>query len=100
MSAEQVRVMNITDDTEDYAEEISKKLNQFGIRNKLDVRNEKIGYKIREAANYKVPYMIIVGNEEKANNLISIRGRGNENLSNIKLEDFISRLKTEISNFK
>ncbi len=99
MSAEQVRIMNITDDSMDYAEEINKKLLACGIRTKLDLRNEKIGYKIRETANYKVPYMIIVGAGEKEKQTISIRGRGNENKSDIKLDDFIARLQEEIRTF-
>lgn len=100
MSAEQIRVMSITDDSMDYAEEINKKLLSCGIRSKLDLRNEKIGYKIREASNYKVPYMILVGKNEKDNHTISIRGRGNENKVGLKLDDFIARLKNEIENFK
>ena len=100
MSAEQVRVMNISEDSENYATKINEKLQKCGIRSKLDTRNEKIGYKIREASNYKVPYMIIVGTGEEQNNTISIRGRGNENLSNIKLEDFINRLEKEMKEFK
>lgn len=100
MSAEQVRVLNITDESLDYAEKINSDLLRYGIRSKIDSRNEKIGYKIREASNYKIPYMIIVGNGEKESNTISIRGRGNESLSNIKLDDFIDRLKYEIETFK
>ena len=100
MSAEQVRVMNISDSNLDYAKQIYEKLLSAGIRAKLDSRNEKIGYKIRECANYKVPYMIIVGDGEKDNNTISIRGRGNENVSDLKLEDFIARLNEEIETKK
>ncbi len=100
MSAEQIRVMNITDESLDYAEQINQKLLESGFRSKLDSRNEKIGYKIRECANYKVPYMIIVGNGEKETDTISIRGRRNESASNIKLEDFIARLKKEVKNLK
>ena len=100
MSAEQVRVMNISSDSEEYAVKINEELEKSGIRSKLDIRNEKIGYKIREASNYKVPYMIIVGSGEQQNGTISIRGRGNENLSNIKLEDFVMRLQKEMKEFK
>ena len=100
LSAEQVKVMNISESSEDYAKEIHEKLKLAGIRSVLDVRNEKIGYKIREAMANKFPYLIIVGDGEKENKTISIRGRGNENKSDLKLEDFIERLKTEIKNFK
>jgi len=100
LCAEQVRVMNISEASEDYANEIYKKLQSYNIRCTLDVRNEKIGYKIREAATTKVPYMIIVGDGEKENGTISIRGRGNENVSDIKLDDFIARLNKEIAEKK
>ena len=65
-----------------------------------DLRNEKIGYKIREAMSLKIPYLIIVGDEEEKNKTISIRGRGFENKTGLLLEDFISRLKDEIESFK
>lgn len=96
----QVRVMNISENSEEYAKEIYNKLDQENIKCELDVRNEKIGYKIRESISQKIPYMIIVGDGEKENGTISIRGRGNESLSDIKLDDFIARLKDEIKTFK
>ena len=97
MSAEQVKVMNISEASEDYAKEINAKLLAYGIRSDVDVRNEKIGYKIREAAANKIPYMIIVGDGEKEKQTISIRGRGNESLSDLKLDDFVARLLKEIA---
>ena len=99
MSAEQIRVMSITDDSMDYAEEINKKLLSCGIRSKLDLRNEKIGYKIREASNYKVPYMILVGKDEKENQTISYRARKNVQENGVKLDDFIAKIKQEIKTF-
>ena len=96
----QVRVMNIAESSEDYAKEIYSKLDEAGIKCELDVRNEKIGYKIRESISQKIPYMVIVGDGEKEKGTISIRGRGNENVSDLKLDDFIARLKEEISTFK
>lgn len=99
MSAEQIRVMSITDDSMDYAEEINKKLLSCGIRSKLDLRNEKIGYKIREASNYKVPYMILVGKDEKENRTISYRARKNVQENGVKLDDFIAKIKQEIKTF-
>ena len=100
LSPVQVRVMNISENSEAYAKEIFEKMEQAGFRAELDVRNEKIGYKIRECASNKIPYMIIVGDGEVESNTISIRGRGNENLSGLKLEDFIERLNNEIQNKK
>ena len=96
----QVRVMNISENSEEYAKEIFKKLDDSGIKCELDVRNEKIGYKIRESISQKIPYMVIVGDGEKEKGTITIRGRGNENVSDLKLEDFIARLQEEIRTFK
>ena len=96
----QVRVMNISENSEEYAREIFKKLDDAGIKCELDVRNEKIGYKIRESISQKIPYMVIVGDGEKEKGTITIRGRGNENVSDLKLEDFIARLQEEIRTFK
>ena len=96
----QVRVMNISDNSENYAKSIFDRLEAEGIRCELDVRNEKIGYKIRESISQKIPYMIIVGDGEMEKGTISIRGRGNENVSDLKLDDFIARLKEEIKTYK
>ena len=100
MSAEQVRVMNISENSAEYASEINKKLQAYGFRTNLDLRNEKIGYKIREAAANKVPYMIIVGDGEKESGTISIRGRGNESASGLNLDDFIARLNRQLAEKK
>lgn len=100
LAPEQVRVLPITDRNLDYARQILEKLQSEGFRAIVDERNEKIGYKIREAHNMKVPYLIIVGDEEEASGNISIRGRGNENVSGIKLEDFVERLNKEVKEKK
>ena len=100
LSPVHVRVMNISQASEDYAKEIYNKLIDANLKCELDIRNEKIGYKIREAATNKVPYMIIVGDGEKDTQTITIRGRGNENASGLKLDDFIARLKQEIAEKK
>ncbi|MBE7082918.1 MAG: threonine--tRNA ligase [Clostridiales bacterium] len=96
----QVKVMNISESNEQYAQEIYQKLYDLGYRVEFDNRNEKIGYKIREAASMKIPYMIIIGDGEKDTNTISIRGRGNENASGLQLDDFIARLQSEIDTKK
>ena len=100
LSPEQVRVMSLTERNTDYVDKIVAKLKQEGLRVEADNRNEKIGYKIREALNEKVPYLIIVGDEEEKNGTISIRGRGFENKSGLNLDDFIARLKNEIETKK
>lgn len=96
----QVAVMNISDASKEYAKEICKVLEENNIRVQLDDRNEKIGYKIREAQLMKTPYMIIVGDNEVETKTISIRGRQNENKANLKLEDFVNRLIEEIKTKK
>ena len=100
LSPEQVRVLSLTERNTDYVDKIVAKLKQEGLRVEADNRNEKIGYKIREALNEKVPYLIIVGDEEEKNGTISIRGRGYENKSGLNLDDFIARLKDEIETKK
>lgn len=96
LSPEQVRVLSLTERNCDYVNEIVSTLRENGLRAESDNRNEKIGYKIREALNEKVPYLVIVGDEEEKNKTISIRGRGYENKSGLNLNDFIARLKEEI----
>ena len=92
----QVKVLSLTERNADYASEIYEKLNALGIRAELDNRNEKIGYKIREALSMKIPYEIIVGDEEEKTKTISLRGRKNENVSGLKLEEFIERIEKEV----
>lgn len=100
LAPEQVRVLSLTERNNDYAEKIKKELFDKGLRVESDLRNEKIGYKIREAFSMKVPYLIVVGDEEEKSNTISIRGRGNENKSGLNLADFIERLENEIKTKK
>ena len=100
LAPEQVRVLALTERNNDYAEQIRNQLFDLGFRAEVDTRKEKIGYKIREALSMKVPYLIIVGDEEEQNKTISIRGRGNENKSGLILQDFIERLKNEINSKK
>ena len=100
LSPVQVKVLSLTDTNEKYVNEIVERLRKEKIRAEADNRNEKVGYKIREALNEKTPYLIIVGDEEEKNKTISIRGRGNENKSGLNLDDFIARLKEEIETKK
>ena len=94
----QVRVMNISDSQKEYAKSIYEKLFDADIRVNLDDRNEKIGYKIREANVNKVPYMIVLGDNEKDTNSITVRMRGNKELKNITIDEFISIVKEKIAN--
>lgn len=96
----QVKVLTLTERNNDYAKKIADHLFEHRIRVELDDRNEKVGYKIREALSMKIPYLIIVGDEEEKNGTISIRGRGYENKSGLVLDDFIKRLNEEIKTKK
>ncbi len=100
LAPEQVRVLTLTEKNNTYGKEIKDKLFNLGFRVTLDDRNEKIGYKIREASSMKIPYLIIVGDEEESNKTISIRGRGFENKSGLNLSDFIDRLQNEVKTKK
>lgn len=100
LAPEQVRVLPITDRNNEYANSICQILKDNGVRATVDERNEKVGYKIREAHNMKVPYLIIVGDDEQANGTISLRGRGGENQSGLKMQDFVERILQEIKTKK
>ncbi len=95
ISPVQVKVMSLTDRTADYAKEIVEKLNLAGLRAEVDVRNEKIGYKIREAQLEKIPYMIIVGDKEFEEKKVSVRSRKEGDLGVMSLEEITAKLVEE-----
>ena len=95
----QVKVLPIADSHMEYAKKIQEDLRALGIRAKLDDRNEKIGYKIREAQLEKVPYMLIIGNNEIEQNAVGVRSHKNGDEGSVAFCDFKSRLKYEIDNF-
>jgi threonyl-tRNA synthetase len=85
----QVKVMNITDDQASYAEYVADKLSCLGFRTETDLRNEKIGFKIRQAQLEKIPHMLILGNNEVKNKEVSLRLRSGENKNNLDLSSYI-----------
>jgi len=91
----QAVVLNITDAQADYADEMTKLLNARGFRAGADLRNEKIGYKIREHTLHKVPYLLVVGDREKESGTVSVRARSGEDLGSMPLPIFIERLQGE-----
>jgi len=97
LSPEQVVVLNISRAQIDYAQEVTAQLRQHGIRASIDLRNEKITYKIREHSLQKLPYQIIVGDEEVRTNMIAVRNRAGENLGQMTCQAFLEHLKEEIS---
>jgi threonyl-tRNA synthetase len=86
--------MNITDDHRDYAEEVWARLEEAGIRARLDARNEKVGRKIREATVEKIPYMLILGGKEVESGTVSVRDRSGDQGSS-GLEEFMERVLRE-----
>ena len=100
LAPEQVRVMPITDKYNEYAKQIVDKLESQKIRAHLDDRNEKIGYKIREAQVKKVPYMLIVGEKEMESGTVSVRSRDNGEQGAMAVDEFIAKLQDEIKNLK
>ena len=95
ISPEQVRLMTVTDKAIPYAEAQAEKLRAMGIRAKVDSRQEKIGYKIREARNERIPYMLTVGEKEIEDNTFSVRKRGQGDIGSIPVEDFCATVVKE-----
>ncbi len=92
----QVKLMNITDAQYDYLKKVEEALKENNIRVEIDTRNEKIGYKIREAQLQKVPYMLILGDKEVEAGKVAVRSRKDGDLGAISLEEFIEKIKNEI----
>lgn len=92
----QVKVLPISDKFMDYARQVTERLDQSGIRVELDVRSEKIGYKIREAQMQKVPYMLVVGQKEAEDGVVAVRSRFLGDEGQKSLEEFITAIKEEI----
>jgi threonyl-tRNA synthetase len=92
----QVKILPITDRQHDYAGELAKVLSDADLRVELDLRNEKVGLKIREAELGKVPYMVVIGAREEEARTLSVRRRSGENIGTMKPEAFLDRVKTEI----
>lgn len=97
LAPEQVVVANITDRQAEYAEEVVKRLTDAGFRASSDLRNEKIGYKIRELSIRRIPYIAILGDREVENQQVAVRARDGTDLGSFPLEDFIQKLSDEAS---
>lgn len=95
MAPEQARILNITDDQADYCLEVYSRLRKAGIRIEKDLRNEKLNYKIREAQLMKIPYMLIVGDREKSEGLVTVRLKNGENLPPMTPEAFAELVNRE-----
>ncbi len=95
LAPQQAVVLNISEGQSDYAQSVLKALKRAGVRATVDLRNEKIGYKIREYSLQKVPYLLVVGDREKAEGRVALRARAGEDLGNLPLADVIARLRGE-----
>ena len=93
----QVVVASITDSHGEYALEVAKTLQKRGVRVATDLRNEKINYKIREHSMQKLPYILVVGDKEKANGAVAVRARGNQDLGVMSVESFTQKITSDIS---
>ena len=93
----QVKILTVTDDQKDYARQVYQQLCDRGWRVELDGRNEKLGYKIREAQLAKIPYAIVIGDKEVAARTVAPRRRGGANLAPLSVGDFLARLKAEVA---
>ena len=100
LSPVQVKVMPITDRSADYAKEVAVKLSELGVRVETDLRNEKIGYKIREAQMQKLPYMLVVGDREAESGKVAVRTRTGEDLGAMSFDDFAAKILDEIKTKK
>ena len=97
LSPVQVKVMPITDRAAGWAKEAADRLSAAGVRVETDLRNEKIGYKIREAQMQKLPYMLVVGDREAENGTVAVRTRAGEDLGAMPLDDFLAKIDREIA---
>ncbi|MSQ57037.1 MAG: threonine--tRNA ligase [Limnohabitans sp.] len=93
----QVIVCNITDSQADYVQFVANKLKNQGLRVELDLRNEKITYKIREHSLQKLPYILVVGDKEKAAGSVAVRARGHQDLGVMSLEDFSQKIVSDVA---
>ena len=96
LSPNQVVVMGITDNQADYVQSVAEKLQKQGIRAIADLRNEKVGFKIREHTLQKVPYLLIAGDREVENSTVAVRTRGGEDLGGMAMESFVEKITEEI----
>ena len=91
----QARILNITDDQSAYCEKVYSQLRKAGIRIEKDLRNEKLNYKIREAQMAKIPYMLIIGEKEKADGTVTVRMRDGKNLPPMSIDEFSEKIEEE-----
>ena len=100
LAPEQMRIVPVNNDAHlEYAKEVEKALKASGIRVSIDSRDEKLNYKIRESQTRKVPYVLVIGDNEKATNSVTYRHHGTTNQVNVSLDEFINMVQEEIKSF-
>jgi threonyl-tRNA synthetase len=100
LAPEQIVLMNIADRHADYIREVQQQLEEQGLRVKIDLRNEKIGFKIREHSMQRVPYLVIIGDKELENHTLAVRTQKGKDLGSLIISEFTERLKKEIDDRK
>lgn len=100
LSPTQVVVLNITDKFAEYAESVVKKLRDVGIRADIDLRNEKVNFKIREHTLQKVPYLLIVGQKEQETQQVAVRSRQGEDFGAMSLDAFLAKFQAEVNSYQ
>jgi threonyl-tRNA synthetase len=100
LSPVQVVVMNIASRHEEYAGQVRQELEKQGFRVKIDLRNEKIGFKIREHSMQRVPYLLIIGDKEMEDQTIAVRSQKGEDLGSLPIDMLVERLNKEIADKK
>jgi threonyl-tRNA synthetase len=93
----QAIVLNISENSAEYAQKIQQMLKKQGFRVESDLRNEKITYKIREHALQKLPYLLVVGDKERESNTVAVRARGGIDLGVMPVDAFVTRLQQDIA---
>lgn len=96
----QVKILPITDRNNEYAESLCEQIEEWGVRCEVDERQEKTGFKIREAQLAKIPYMLVVGDREQEENTVSVRQRDSQKTQNMKIAEFVQHIASEIYNKK
>ncbi len=100
LAPEQVRILTITDRCNDWAEQVKEKLTAAGLRVETDLRNEKIGFKIRECRMDKVPYMLVLGDKEVENGTVALNDREGNNLGTMSVDELLAKLLLEVATKK
>ena len=96
LSPVQAKILTITDRSDEMAKALAERLEKEGIRTELDLRNEKIGFKVREAQMMKIPYMLVLGDKEVEQNVVNVRTRKGETIGNMTIDELVAKLKHEI----